>query len=763
MALGERYKLYANHQFGGDNRFVKLYQEGYTGAVEDIKGGKTPVTLQWNSSDANVFDSIIGTEVVLSLMSLTDAQFIEFAESKNKEWLIRVYVNTTVVEWQGWLIPEEYEQLYTHAPFPIILRFTCGLGSLASISYLDDGEYFTGRIKESVIISNVLSNLDPASPLTSNFYASISLVPTSASVSLEHTALNLCYTDQNKYINTDGSTWDCLSVLRDILKPYGCRIVRGSGGWWITRIRDYALLIDGKLLTWVVYPVSTGVAGGYGSFSPTTVIIEYTGPTGDRSEDICWIGGNQRIRYERAYKEIDITFKYNYSNMLQNGSFIRELGSFWIVTTGTVSLVQDTNDADVQNLYMDAPSTDAHLVSQTINHVEAGSADQVLIFKAEVMIEGPETINTIWARFSIYLNADAGPARDRWLDGHIATTGPSVAIHWKTTAAYVEWYYSTNINQWQTVEIILPAIPYAGSLTVGLKDIFDFPDGDLTACRWKNISLLGTYNLLPPVKLEEINFPISINNLVTSDPIEITSGDIVDDGNEWAFCKNAKSRDATGATSTSTWRSYYGPGTRTAIGPLQSLITYLRDGLIMQHGVTRRRLAGTLAMDSYKLAYSLIKEHDKYFLPTMINQKSHSGEIEISMIEIAPIADVIIDENLIANWEIALNWDVWTVTVDPLIDTLAELSGDSASSESDAIEVIAYEQLRVQVTGNFDEFWPPSLEIGTWNSELSDGMDLLIIPSTGGGMVTPIVSNESPGADTESTNVLIKVTRVYGY
>ena len=44
MALGEKYRIHVDHQFGGDSRYFQVFLEGYGGSVVELTGGAIPVS-----------------------------------------------------------------------------------------------------------------------------------------------------------------------------------------------------------------------------------------------------------------------------------------------------------------------------------------------------------------------------------------------------------------------------------------------------------------------------------------------------------------------------------------------------------------------------------------------------------------------------------------------------------------------------------------------------------------------------------------------
>ncbi len=248
MALGEKYRVHVDHQFGGDSRYVQIFKEGYSGGVSELTGTDIPAILDYPGSDNAIFDPVFGSELSVNILNLTADQFIEFRTAKSQDYFAILYNDDeSKIEWQGWLIPSEQEEPWNQAPYETELIFNCGLGLLKDFDYLDtDGTYFTDReTLKDIIIVDILSKLYPASvtgitkpPL----YNACSLLETTMSLVVNTSVLGTTIVNRNKYINDDGTVWNCLDVLRDIMTILGCRILMGwKGGWWVIRLRDYGL------------------------------------------------------------------------------------------------------------------------------------------------------------------------------------------------------------------------------------------------------------------------------------------------------------------------------------------------------------------------------------------------------------------------------------------------------------------------------------------------------------------------------------------
>jgi len=769
MALGERYNVYAINSQGAGNRVAKIYEEGYTGSVEDLKGGEEPITLDViPKGDGTPFDPILGSELVVTVRVDSAEALEDFGLAVQKKYYCILYNSTAGAnEWQGWNLPEEYEQPHTQGPHDVTLRFTCGLGLLASYDFLNSGSYWRGRQTAITILANLMSNIIPDTSLAPDMYVSISLIPTGGSTAVSSSTLAQAYINRDKYINDDGSVWNCLDVLIDILKTFGARIVMGSNGWYIIRIRDFAYYADGKDLRWTRYSYA-GTYEAYGYLSESSRIINHTGINVlGRDVDTWWITGAV-MRFERAVKKILVTFDHLYKNILMGGSMnepvYRGYGptswSFWSAGAsggGYSGFIQSPDEDDKTvaycrvNQYYGSPSVS--YLYQTIEDIDTGT-DQNLVLSAEVMLEGDENVTGAIVYMKAYLDAASGSSNDRW--------GRNTGA-WNNSDGYISFTISAKAGQWVTISVELDDIPYAGDLSIYLYNPYS-SDVGVTGCRWRNVKLLGLYDFEAPTKLTSEALDVSDDNLESMEEIVVTAGDVELSGNENRFFKGSISRNVSGTNTTTTWRSYYyNAGSMAAYGPQQTLLKYLRDNYVIQKGITTRRIRGTMNLDSRLLPTSIYEEDGRYYFFLSWSQNFRSNLLRCQVLELPPIEEEIFETNLIANWSNYLaTWDTFTITADPLIDALAEGAGTNAEAVADVIEsLIPYESFRVRASGTFTG-GSPRLTIGSSTVDLVDGTDEIITPRTTAGNNAVSLQDNQAGAVSHS-NILITVTRIYGF
>lgn len=802
MAYGEKYRVYCDSQWGGNGRYVKIMQDGFSGSVTELKGGKSPVILDYPGTDADVFDPIRGSELIVTVLSITDEQLIELATAKNKEYMAILYNSTQGAnEWIGWLVPDEYEEPYNQPPYDTEIVFTCGLGYLKDIPFLEssggydstgtaetDGDYYRGREREIWIVSYILQKIFP---LGTGYYQNLrvinNLYEDSHTISFTYSCMYQTYVEQDKYINGDGSTWSCLDVLKDILKSYGAFIIMGYAGWWIVRVRDLASIAAGNDLTYQLYNYRGNYTANY-AVDDSTIVETVTGPQA-RSGMIGWVGHSQMVRYERAYKEARVRFNYGYRNMIQMGDFAADnWDDFWTTSSTTATRRQSgyqrptrltirkkwltikdvitSSETDPQEYFMEITGTTAGNGAYQSFEVEGGT-NQNILFAIEFMAEYTASLTALEFRMHFFLNTGSTPATDWYfLSGQLGGSSPSAPSWTNTPTDYFKMTISGGLpdsGSWETFEIPMPDIPAGGTMQVTITHA-NPTGGSIVSTNFRNIEMWGSYDFEPVEKEEVKVIEIDTDNIANPDPTEITLGDIVQSGNEGHFFFNAKSTDSDGDNTTDLWRSYKrGASAPEAVGSQQELIDYLLDGIVTQHGAPRQRITGRANLETRYWARFLWKETvngDKFYLPTAMRIDLIRTEVTLSMVELPTIYDdsTPLSSQLISSWS---NNDMGTFSSSGASINTVVATGSLETAESNNISYSKGEVFLIQISYSSHTGAHMDVNFGTGSFTITgSGQEELKAASTAASGST-YVELESLGVGSY-TNLVITVKRIYG-
>ena len=90
---------------------VKIYQEGYSGAVTDVDFTDTPLTIEWQETDK--LEPVQSSSAKLQLYSDSDRQFVDLYTVKAGSVRLDVYREGNLY-WSGTLDPELYEEPFAY-------------------------------------------------------------------------------------------------------------------------------------------------------------------------------------------------------------------------------------------------------------------------------------------------------------------------------------------------------------------------------------------------------------------------------------------------------------------------------------------------------------------------------------------------------------------------------------------------------------------------------------------------------------------------
>lgn len=203
---------------------VNFYYNNYSGSSTELKSMADPGEIYQPDNETNVFTPIRGSELRVNLLSETDFQLIDLFVTGNRDVKVVVTMDGSTF-WTGWLIPNQYNESYIAAPYPVTITARDGLGELKTFEF----EYDT-LLSPMAIMGTVLNKLELDIPLweSVNLYEDTYMVTTASD-----SPLNQC-----QYFSKNYKGENCYDVLSDILTGLGSEIQQKDGEWKVTRIKE---------------------------------------------------------------------------------------------------------------------------------------------------------------------------------------------------------------------------------------------------------------------------------------------------------------------------------------------------------------------------------------------------------------------------------------------------------------------------------------------------------------------------------------------
>lgn len=230
-------------QLGSNRKYrLDILDNEYSGSVNELEGGTSdPVILDWSSSSSaeNPFDlTVIGSELTLIINSRTDEEYIDLYTTDERRFkaVLYVYESGYQIYWSGFLTPMLYSEAYvSKRNYDINLTFTDGLADLSKEAFSDDSG---NQIVTRISILQGISYIVKKTGLELHIWDSVNLYASVMDSGANDSTLEQGYFDPMVYLNDDGTSKDCLTVLTALMDFLGAKIYQANGKWNIDLISE---------------------------------------------------------------------------------------------------------------------------------------------------------------------------------------------------------------------------------------------------------------------------------------------------------------------------------------------------------------------------------------------------------------------------------------------------------------------------------------------------------------------------------------------
>lgn len=286
---------------------VDILQEGYVGAVLPMIGdGSFPLSIEMEGFN-DAFEPICHTNAILSLISKTQNEWIEFQTADVYEYYLDVKRAGTTY-WKGLLVTETYEEQYTSEPYGITLTFNDGISELQWERYDNAGTLRSSM--ETVINILVNSFNELPTDLARPFREIINVFDDSMNDADTEGLLEQLYIFEGAFWELDDDDVikgrDCLSVIRGIMSSLKCRIVISQDKIYIERVGE---LLTASTVKYVDYD-SAGLVTGNGTIDLRRTLTNKSVSLPTKLAPIENDGSNS---FNREFQEV--TFSYSSKNL----------------------------------------------------------------------------------------------------------------------------------------------------------------------------------------------------------------------------------------------------------------------------------------------------------------------------------------------------------------------------------------------------------------------------------------------------------------
>lgn len=284
---------------------VELCEKDYASTVTEVCGGDTPVLISLRGEgETDKFIPVLSTQLEMSLSCETADEFSFMYTSDPSRYLVKYYKNNTLY-WTGKLLPFSYQELYKAPPYEVSTIATDGIAELKDFAFIQaDGSQFEGTMKLIKIIAYCLQQ----TKLLLNIRVGCNLYADGMNTTASDDPLDQAYADVEA-IYLSGQV-DCLSVIKNVLRPFGAQLRQWNNVWNIVRTEELGAQYDYREFD------SNGDYVSNSSFNGSLDIV-YPNAVGDVVFDAF---PNREMK--NGYGQITVRYKLGVKkNMLGNGDF----------------------------------------------------------------------------------------------------------------------------------------------------------------------------------------------------------------------------------------------------------------------------------------------------------------------------------------------------------------------------------------------------------------------------------------------------------
>ncbi len=385
MAYGQKYSVLFATRADKDVE-LKIWQEGYSSAVIDLQG--VGLNLEYIPNSDDPYEPILASQLGITI-DFTDelSDIINFTNIDDRYTYVEMYVNS-VIEWVGFVINDNVQISYSTGRKLVTFNATDGLGMLKDIKFVP----FSGNygVNDSTSLLNILRTCFNLIAFKNNrnivticsYYANGML---DRGDDTWRDPFVQTYMNYRSFLEDEYNYTNCLNIISNIAKSFGCRIFQAKGKWWIVAINEFA-----ETNAYYTEYTSTGsrVDNGDGNLIDTSSEIQ---PFATNTSDLYFIDNSQlKIIKKGFYKIVAEGNVETSANYLPNGNLEDNDGTeatYWVrSSTGDGTCILDYNTTlDYYYFALDAPSggpagTAAVTLETTSNpNVTSGDALQLNI------------------------------------------------------------------------------------------------------------------------------------------------------------------------------------------------------------------------------------------------------------------------------------------------------------------------------------------------------------------------------------------------
>jgi hypothetical protein len=307
MAYYDKYKFtFATRA----NKTAYLYlREDLGSAPAIIEYQGMELNLQYIPNSDDPFEPIFASQLGIAIDITDDIENIPNLTTLDDRKYFAILYLDDAIEWCGWVLSDSVQISFSTGRRQMSFNAIDGLGMLKSIPLPQSFEesinntnnlaYFLGLCFDSVGLPT-----NPNIVIVCSYFA---VGMDDRSVQPYNEPFIQTYLPYRTFLASPSTYTNCLEILTNIIKSFGCRVFQAGGKWWIVAINEFAN--NNALFTEYTY---NGIVDNYGTIDTLSTIQGYV----ENNSNLYFINNSQVKLLKKGFNKIlienSITYPDNY-------------------------------------------------------------------------------------------------------------------------------------------------------------------------------------------------------------------------------------------------------------------------------------------------------------------------------------------------------------------------------------------------------------------------------------------------------------------
>lgn len=225
---------------------VRMYIDGYSGAIIELKGASNPFVLREFNTDEDIYKPLRPQEATISFVSQTGVEIDDFLGNSDVFCYVAFeFMSTTRFYWIGYLLQDDFQEVWQDTQHIITLRATEGLGLLKEQPLTDNsGNELIGNFTPYAFLGYAAYG---AVQTFVNTHIISNLYHSTMDDTLTDSSLEQCYVDARTFSTGDGFYEDKYSVIEKINRAFSQTMFQYRSRWYFVRPEEFYIPIANNL------------------------------------------------------------------------------------------------------------------------------------------------------------------------------------------------------------------------------------------------------------------------------------------------------------------------------------------------------------------------------------------------------------------------------------------------------------------------------------------------------------------------------------